>query len=113
MSSRLNDKDLLARLVGFNTVSRNSNLPIVDFLSEYLERPGIEIIRQPNDNGTKANLIIWAGPKLDDESSREGVILSGHVDVVPPGDRDDWHSDPFVLDEREGGDTCLRMDHPR
>ncbi len=102
MSSRLNDKDLLARLVAFDTVSRNSNLPIVDFLSEYLERPGIEIIRQPNDDGTKANLIIWAGPKLDGDAHRFGLILSGHVDVVPPGDRDDWNSDPFVLTERDG-----------
>ena len=57
MSSRLNDKDLLARLVAFDTVSRNSNLPIVDFLSEYLERPGIEIIRQPrhHDYGQSNN----------------------------------------------------------
>ncbi len=75
MSSRLNDKDLLARLVAFDTVSRNSNLPIVDFLSEYLERPGVEIIRQPNDDGAKANLIIWAGPKLEGDGRRFGLIL--------------------------------------
>ena len=102
MSSRLSDKDLLARLVAFDTVSSNSNLPIVDFLSEYLERPGVEIIRQPNDDGTKANVLVWAGPKFDNESERSGLILSGHVDVVPAGDLDQWRSDPFVLDEREG-----------
>jgi succinyl-diaminopimelate desuccinylase len=30
------------------------------------------------------------------------VCLAGHVDVVPPGPADQWTSDPFVADEREG-----------
>ena len=86
MSSKLSDKDLLARLVAFNTVSANSNLPIVDFISDYLERPGIQIIRQANDDESKANLLVWAGPSSVDENTRRGLILSGHVDVVPSGD---------------------------
>jgi len=29
-------------------------------------------------------------------------ILAGHTDVVPPGPRSDWHSDPFVPEIRDG-----------
>jgi succinyl-diaminopimelate desuccinylase len=30
------------------------------------------------------------------------VCLAGHTDVVPPGPLDQWHSDPFVPDVRDG-----------
>ncbi|MEO6364753.1 MAG: succinyl-diaminopimelate desuccinylase, partial [Luteimonas sp.] len=30
------------------------------------------------------------------------LVLLGHTDVVPPGSRDDWSSDPFIPDVREG-----------
>jgi succinyl-diaminopimelate desuccinylase len=30
------------------------------------------------------------------------VVLAGHTDVVPPGPRDAWHSDPFEPTVREG-----------
>jgi len=30
------------------------------------------------------------------------VCLAGHVDVVPPGPREQWTSDPFVVTERDG-----------
>ncbi len=43
---RLSDSDLLARLIAFDTTSRNSNLPLADFLCGYLERPGARIVRQ-------------------------------------------------------------------
>jgi acetylornithine deacetylase len=47
-------------------------------------------------DGGKANLFATIGP-----AEKGGVILSGHTDVVPVGDRD-WQSDPFSLTEREG-----------
>lgn len=30
------------------------------------------------------------------------LVLAGHTDVVPPGPREAWHSDPFVPEVREG-----------
>ena len=91
---RLDNTDLLERLIGHDTVSRNSNLPLVDFLCEYLDRPGIRIERHPSPDGTKANLVVAMGPDIDEE--RRGLVLSGHMDVVP-ADEDDWRSDPFRL----------------
>jgi succinyl-diaminopimelate desuccinylase len=30
------------------------------------------------------------------------VVFAGHTDVVPPGPREQWHSDPFVPEIRDG-----------
>jgi succinyl-diaminopimelate desuccinylase len=30
------------------------------------------------------------------------ICFAGHTDVVPPGPREQWHSDPFVPTERDG-----------
>ncbi len=90
----MNDQQLLTRLVGFDSVSRNSNLPIADFLCEYLDRPAVHIQRNPSPDGTKTNLVIAFGP--DTDKRRNGLVLSGHMDVVP-ADEEGWVSDPFAL----------------
>ncbi|MEP6687877.1 MAG: acetylornithine deacetylase [Gemmatimonadales bacterium] len=97
-SAPLDDRALLARLVAFDTTSRESNLPLADFLADYLDRAGVRIERNPAADGTKTNLVITAGPETDD---REGLVLSGHMDVVPAQETD-WRSNPFVLTESEG-----------
>ncbi len=88
--------DMLARLVAFPTVSRDSNLPLIDWVENYLERFGARCRRTWNVEGTKANLIAAIGP-----DAPGGVVLSGHTDVVPI-DGQDWHTDPFSLTERDG-----------
>src|SRR4028118_2309241 len=90
----LTDADLLARLVPFDSTSRNSNLPIADFLCEYLDRPGVRIDRNPSPDGSKVNLVVWFGPAPRED--RAGLVLSGHMDVVPAGEAG-WRSDPFRL----------------
>ena len=87
---------MLARLVAFPTVSRDSNLPLIDWVEDYLQPFDARCRRTTNDEGTKANLFAAIGP-----DAPGGVVLSGHTDVVPT-DGQDWHTDPFVLTERDG-----------
>ncbi|MEO1202270.1 MAG: acetylornithine deacetylase [Pseudomonadota bacterium] len=94
--STLNSVDMLSRLVAFPTVSRDSNLPLIDWVEEYLERYGARCRRTWNSERTKANLFAAIGP-----DAPGGVVLSGHTDVVPIDDQD-WHTDPFSLTERDG-----------
>lgn len=96
----LSDRDLLARLVAFDTTSHRPTRPLVDFLVEYLARPGVVVARQGIEGGAKENLVVRVGPWAD-PGTREGLVLSGHLDVVPAGD-DGWESDPFTLTERGG-----------
>src|ERR1700710_2247472 len=98
----LPDAGLLARLIAFDTTSRNSNLPLVDFLCDYLDRPGIRISRVPSADGTKTNLVAWAGP--EPTGDRRGLVLSGHMDVVP-AEEGGGTSDPFTL--TDGGDRWV------
>lgn len=96
--------ELLRRLVAFDSVSRRSNLPVADFLSELLERPGTVLARcgYTDENGVeKTNLLARLGPPGDPEpegGDRAGLVLSGHMDVVP-ADEPEWESDPFRLTE--------------
>ncbi|HEX3552257.1 MAG TPA: acetylornithine deacetylase [Thermoanaerobaculia bacterium] len=99
---RLADAELLARLVAFDTTSRNSNLPLADFLCDYLDRPGVRIARNPSADGRKANLVVWVGP--EPTGDRRGLVLSGHMDVVP-AEEAEWRSDPFTL--ADGGDRWV------
>jgi acetylornithine deacetylase len=97
MAAHLSDADLLARLIAFDTTSRNSNLPLADFLADYLDRPriaGIRIELNPSADGAKANLVAWIGP--EPSGDRRGLVLSGHMDTVP-ADEAGWRSDPFTL----------------
>lgn len=87
---------VLARLVAFDTVSRNSNLALIDFVRSWLARHGVESALIASDDGEKANLLATIGPRVSG-----GVLLSGHSDVVPV-DGQPWTSDPFRLAERGG-----------
>jgi acetylornithine deacetylase len=90
----LSDAELLARLVAFDTTSRNSNLPLADCLCDYLDRPGVRLARNPSPDGRKTNVVAWIGPQP--AGDRRGLALSGHMDVVP-AEEDGWHSPPFTL----------------
>jgi len=91
-----NSIDMLARLVAFPTVSRDSNLGLIDFVEDYLQSFGARCRRTWNADQTKANLFAAIGP-----DAPGGVVLSGHTDVVPV-DGQDWHTDPFELTEKDG-----------
>ncbi|WP_448187804.1 acetylornithine deacetylase [Azospirillum sp. sgz301742] len=89
-------RNMIARLVGFDTVSRRSNMALIDWVREYLEGFGVDSRLVPNDDGSKANLFATIGP-----SAEGGIVLSGHTDVVPV-DGQAWDTDPFTLVERDG-----------
>lgn len=95
----LSDSDLLARLVGFDSTSHNSNRPIADFICDYLDRPGIRLETHLAPDGEKRNLVVTVGPEVDGDE-RHGLVLSGHMDVVPAVEPE-WESDPFELTEAE------------
>ena len=96
--------DMIKRLVGFDTTSRNSNLELMEFVAGYLKDLGVDSELVHNNEATKANLYATLGP-----TDRPGIALSGHTDVVPV-DGQDWHTDPFQVVESDarlyGRGTC-------
>lgn len=89
-------RTLLERLIGFATVSRDSNLELIAFVQQYLADLGVESELFHNAERTKANLFATIGPR-----DRGGIVLSGHTDVVPV-DGQAWSVDPFRLTEKDG-----------
>lgn len=85
----------IARLVGFDTTSRHSNMALIDYIRSRLQALGAEPRLTFNDEGNKANLYATLGP-----TDRPGIMLSGHTDVVPV-EGQAWSSDPFTLVERD------------
>jgi acetylornithine deacetylase len=89
-------RDVLERLIGFATVSRDSNLELIRFIEAYLARHGVQSELFFNEERTKANLFATIGPLKSG-----GVVLSGHTDVVPV-DGQAWTVDPFQMTEKDG-----------
>ncbi|WP_417454204.1 acetylornithine deacetylase [Kiloniella sp.] len=96
MTEYYSAKEMLAKLVSFDTVSRNSNIPLIEFVESYLNSHGVSSHRVQNSDGTKTNLWASIGPDTDG-----GVILSGHTDVVPV-DGQPWDTNPFEVIEKDG-----------
>ena len=91
---------LIRTLIAFPTVSRDSNLELIDFVRERL-RPLAADIRLTHDRDKrKANLFATRGPR-GKAGNESGIVLSGHTDVVPV-DGQDWATDPFIVTERDG-----------
>lgn len=95
----MNATQILAKLVSFPVLGGQSNLSILNWIKEYIEEFGVATHIVPNEEGTRASLHCRVGPAVDG-----GVILSGHMDVVPV-EGQDWDTDPFVL--TDGGDGKL------
>ena len=96
MAQHYTPREMLEKLVAFPSVSRDSNLPIIEFIETYLASHGVESHRVYDATGQKANLYANVGPLVEG-----GVILSGHTDVVPV-DGQAWDTDPFTVTEKDG-----------
>jgi acetylornithine deacetylase len=89
-------RSMIDRLIAFRTVSRDSNLGLIEWVRDYLQGHGAKTRLTHDASGRKANLFATLG-----DSKKPGLILSGHTDVVPV-DGQAWETDPFVATERNG-----------
>lgn len=87
---------ILSRLVAFPVLGGQSNLELANWIKDYIEGFGVKVHEVYHRDKSKKSLHCRIGPAQDG-----GLILSGHMDVVPTQGQE-WHSDPFVLTEKEG-----------
>lgn len=88
--------ELIRELIAFPTVSRDSNLELIDYVRELLRPLDADVRMTFDRDKCKANLFATLGPR-----GMPGMVLSGHTDVVPV-DGQEWATDPFMLSERDG-----------
>lgn len=84
------------RLVRLNTVSRESNLALIDCVADHLRGLGVPLRLTWDAERRKANLFATLGP-----GKPGGVVLSGHTDTVP-WDGQAWTVDPLAAVVRDG-----------
>jgi acetylornithine deacetylase len=96
MPARLSPLDLMTKLISFPTVSRDTNIPLIDWVQEYLEGHGIKSHRYIDPDQPKHALFAHVGPNVEG-----AIVLSGHTDVVPI-DGQPWDTDPFTVTEKDG-----------
>jgi acetylornithine deacetylase len=92
--------DMIRRLVAFPTVSRDSNLALIEWVRQYVEAHGGVTTLTFDDTQRKANLFVTFAAR-DGNAVRDGIVLSGHTDVVPV-DGQPWDTDPFEVVHRDG-----------
>ncbi|MDN5620778.1 MAG: acetylornithine deacetylase [Psychrobacter sp.] len=90
-----NSLDWLTRLIAFDTVSRHSNLALIHDVRAYCEQLGLTVDLTFNEAKTKANLFVTVPAGENADQINNGLVLSGHTDVVPV-DGQDWTSEPFT-----------------
>jgi acetylornithine deacetylase len=91
---------MIDRLIAFPTVSRDSNLGLIEFARDQLAALGVKPRLVYDASRKKANLFCT----LADDAERvktAGIVLSGHTDTVPV-EGQDWASDPFRANHRAG-----------
>jgi acetylornithine deacetylase len=89
-------EEILKALIAFDTTSRESNIPLIAWIEDYLDGFGIPHLRVDYEGGRKTNLYATIGPDV-----AGGIVLSGHTDVVPV-DGQNWSSNPFAMEQRDG-----------
>jgi len=95
MAPEQSTTEILDRLIGFASVSSDSNLDIVSWIEGYLSQHDIASRRIYDRTGRKASILATIGP-----ADRPGVVLSAHTDVVPVAGQD-WSSPPFTATQKD------------
>lgn len=88
---------ILSDLIGFESVSQDSNLELIAYINQKLDQLGVRTYLTLDESGSKANLFATFGPPDTDG----GIVLSGHTDVVPV-EGQDWTGNPFVTRIKDG-----------
>lgn len=89
-----NNLELLKKLISFPSINPPGNeAEISDFIYEFMTNAGIETIRIPAEEN-RINIV----SKIVGKSSKNGIIFTGHMDVVPVSEEEKsrWTSDPFI-----------------
>ena len=94
-----NSIDWLTRLIAFDTVSRHSNLALIEDVQAYCEQLGLTVDLTFNAAKNKANLFVTVPAGENADIVNHGLVLSGHTDVVPV-DGQAWSSEPFTATVR-------------
>ena len=89
--------DILGKLVSFDTTSHKTNLPMAEWVRDYLASHGITATMLPAENGIHTNLFATIGA----QRRTGGIGLSGHMDVVPTTGQP-WDTDPYTMIEKDG-----------
>lgn len=88
---KTNVTDILGDLIQFDSRSSESNLPLIDYIKDYLATHKINSTVITSEDGNKSNLFATIGPE-----NVGGIAFSGHTDVVPV-DEKNWNTPPFEL----------------
>jgi acetylornithine deacetylase len=86
--------EICRRLVAYDTVGTASNIACAEYLADLLDVAGwqVHLHREHALGADKASVVAWTGPPVAD-----GLILSGHMDVVPHAGQPGWTRDPLAL----------------
>ena len=86
---------VLTDLIEYPSISSESNLDIINYLSDKIKSLGGKIDIIKTSDNKQANIFATIGPEIDG-----GIVLSGHTDVVPAKELN-WNSDPFKLTRKD------------
>jgi len=93
----MNSEEILRKLVSFSVFGGESNLSIAKWIEDYLTEFDVAYKNVANEDATKRSIHCRIGPPIDG-----GMVLSGHMDVVPV-EGQNWDSDPFILTDKGDG----------
>ncbi|HHF7346181.1 TPA: acetylornithine deacetylase [Legionella feeleii] len=95
----MNTLQWLSHLIGFKTISSNSNIQLIGAIEAWFKRYDIPYRLIYNKKKSKANLL--ATIPASNGETEGGIIFSGHTDVVPVAGQP-WDTDPFIATEKDG-----------
>ncbi|MDY0393430.1 M20/M25/M40 family metallo-hydrolase [Virgibacillus halophilus] len=85
---------ILYDIIAIKSINENE-IEVANYLKSLFAEYGIASKIVPVTD-TRVNLVAEIG------SGSPVIGVSGHMDVVSPGDESEWTSDPFTLTERDG-----------